>query len=333
MENKILEVTNLQTSFFTNSGEVKAVNDVSFHVNEQEIVAFVGESGCGKTVTQLSMLQIIPTPPGKILDGQVNFQGQNLLAYGANSKRMRSVRGAGIAMIFQEPMTSLNPVFTIGHQLTEIIMLHRHVGKNKAWEMGVEALRSVEIPEPTTRMRNYPFELSGGMRQRVMIAMAIYCDPAIIIADEPTTALDVTTQAQVLDLLVSLVRKHKKSLIIVTHNLGVVTRYAHRIYVMYAGRIIESGRTEDLMTKPKHPYTIGLLNSVPKIEKDRSDKLVPIKGVPPSLIDLDSKCTFLPRCLYASKNCVNSKFPKLREIGDNNHFVACHLDIGEERDG
>ncbi|MDI9419666.1 MAG: ABC transporter ATP-binding protein [Firmicutes bacterium] len=327
MGERILEVRNLCTSFFTHEGEVKAVNDVSFHIDEQEIVAFVGESGCGKTVTQLSLLQIVPAPPGKITGGEVFFKGRDLLQHKPNSPEMRSVRGAGIAMIFQEPMTSLNPVFTVGHQLTDIIMLHRKVGHKEAWEMGIEALRSVEIPEPEVRMRNYPFELSGGMRQRVMIAMAVYCNPDIIIADEPTTALDVTTQAQVLELLVSLVKQHRKSLIIVTHNLGVVTRYVDRIYVMYAGRIIESGSTEEIMTKPRHPYTIGLLNSVPKIEKERSEKLIPIKGAPPWLIDMDPRCTFLPRCSYACEVCETKEFPKLRRLGESDHFIACHRDI------
>jgi len=326
-----LEVKNLKTSFFTGSGEVKAVNDVSFHIDEQESIAIVGESGCGKSVTQLSLIQLIQVPPGKILGGEVILKGRNILEYGAHSSEIRKIRGAGIAMIFQEPMTSLNPVFTVGQQLGEIIMLHKKIGKKEAWEIGIEALKSVEIPEAVSRMKNYPFELSGGMRQRVMIAMAIACNPDLIIADEPTTALDVTTQAQVIDLLMSLVEKFNKSMIIVTHNLGLVTRYTERIYVMYAGKIIESGTTEDIIMKPKHPYTIGLLKSVPKLEKERTKKLIPIKGLPPSPIDLPLTCAFLPRCPYAREECKNKPFPELRPVGDNQHFVACHLDIGREK--
>jgi oligopeptide/dipeptide ABC transporter ATP-binding protein len=240
---------------------------------------------------------------------------------------MRKIRGAGIAMIFQEPMTSLNPVFTVGHQISEIISLHKKVNKKQAWDMGISALKSVDIPDPVSRMNNYPFELSGGMRQRVMIAMAIACDSDIIVADEPTTALDVTTQAQVIDLMMSLVEEHNKTLVFITHNLGLVTRYTERIYVMYAGRIIESGATEDLMTNPKHPYTIGLLNSVPKLEEKRKERLMPIDGLPPSLIDLPPVCSFLPRCSCAGEECKTMQFPELRQVGDNSHYAACHLDV------
>jgi len=327
MNKKILQVTNLKVSFFTSAGEVKAVNDVSYHVCENESIAIVGESGCGKSVTQLSVLQLVQSPPGKILGGEVLFKGKNLLRYKPNSKEIRRFRGAGIAMIFQEPMTSLNPVFTVGYQISEIISLHKRVNKKQAWDMGVSALKSVDISDPASRMNNYPFELSGGMRQRVMIAMAIACDSDIIVADEPTTALDVTTQAQVIDLMMSLVNEHNKSLVFITHNLGLVTRYTERIYVMYAGRIIESGTTEDLMTNPMHPYTIGLLNSVPKLEGKRTERLMPINGLPPSLIDLPLTCSFLPRCSCASEGCKTLPLPELRQVGDNGHFTACHLDV------
>lgn len=333
MAKKLLEVKNLRMSFFTVSGEVKAVNDVSYYVNEQEVVAVVGESGCGKSVTQLSVMQLIQSPPGKILGGEIIFNGKNLLEYGPSSKEMRAIRGAEIAMIFQEPMTALNPVFTVGYQITDVIRTHKKVSKKEAWELGIKALESVEIPDAAARMKNYPFEMSGGMRQRVMIATAVACNSKLIIADEPTTALDVTTQAQVMELLMSLVKRLKTSLVVVTHNLGLVTRYADRIYVMYAGRIVESGTTEDLITNPRHPYTIGLLNSVPKLEKEQTEKLVPINGAPPSLINLPNQCTFMPRCSYACDVCKNRPYPIMREVGPNDHFAACHLNIGGENNG
>ena len=326
----LLEVKHLKTSFFTDSGEVKAVNDVSFYVDEREIVAVVGESGCGKSVTQMSMIQLIQSPPGKILGGEVWLEGKNILEYGAKSKEMRSLRGEKISMIFQEPMTSLNPVITVGKQLCEVIRTHKKVGKKEAWELGVNALRSVGIPEPEARMKNYPFEMSGGMRQRVMIAVAVACNSRLIIADEPTTALDVTTQAQVMELLLSVVDKMGTSLIVVTHNLGLVTRYAQRIYVMYAGRVIESGTTEELMTNPAHPYTIGLLNAVPRLDASEDAALVAIQGAPPNLAALGETCAFLPRCPYACETCKNRKQPELKPVGDAGHFAACHRDIGRE---
>lgn len=324
----LLEVKHLSTSFFTDSGEVKAVHDVSFHVNEQEIVAVVGESGCGKSVTQMSVIQLIQSPPGKILGGEVWLEGKNILEYGAKSKEMRAIRGNKISMIFQEPMTSLNPVITVGKQLCEVIRTHKKVNRKEAWELGIKALESVGIPEPEARMKNYPFEMSGGMRQRVMIAVAVACNSRLIIADEPTTALDVTTQAQVMELLLSVVDKMKTSLIVVTHNLGLVTRYAQRIYVMYAGKVIESGTTEELMTNPGHPYTIGLLNAVPRLDASEDAKLVAIQGAPPNLAALNDTCAFLPRCPYACETCRNQKQPELRRIGETEHFTACHRNIG-----
>lgn len=325
-ENVLLDVRDLRTSFFTQSGEVKAVGGVSFHVNKQEVVAIVGESGCGKSVTQMSVMQLIQSPPGKILGGEVIFDGRNLLQYRPNSKEMRAVRGAEIAMIFQEPMTSLNPVYTVGSQLSEVIRTHLKVDKKLAWEMGVKALESVGIPDPQQRMKNYPFEMSGGMRQRVMIAIAVACKSKLIIADEPTTALDVTTQAQVMELLISLVQKMRTSLIVVTHNLGLVTRYADRIYVMYAGKVVESGTTEDILTNPKHPYTIGLLESVPKLDEEKGKDLVPIHGAPPNLAKLPDTCAFLPRCPYACETCKKQNAPSLRRVGVNEHMSACHLE-------
>ena len=267
-ENRLLDVKDLKVSFFTPSGEVKAVGGVSYHVDREEVIAIVGESGCGKSVTQMSVMQMIPDPPGKILGGEVWFEGKNLLKYKSKSKDMRSVRGAQISMIFQEPMTALNPVFTVGNQLSEVIRTHMKVSKKEAWKIGIQSLEAVGIPDPEERMKNYPFEMSGGMRQRVLIAIAVACRSKLIIADEPTTALDVTTQAQVMELLLNVVKQYKTSLIVVTHNLGLVSRYAKRIYVMYAGRVVECGTTEDLLTRPRHPYTMGLLTAVPRLDDD-----------------------------------------------------------------
>lgn len=323
----LLDVIGLKTSFFTDAGEVKAVNDVSYHVNEQEVVAIVGESGCGKSVTQMSIMQLVQDPPGKIIDGKVIFKGQNLLEYSSKSKEMRSIRGAQIAMIFQEPMTSLNPVFTVGQQLSQVIRIHTGMSKKEAWQEGIRALERVGIADAEKRMKNYPYQMSGGMRQRVMIATAVACNSSLIIADEPTTALDVTTQAQVMELLLSVVREMKTSLVVVTHNLGLVTRYADRIYVMYAGKIVESGTTEEIMTNPKHPYTIGLLNSVPNLSDEKGKKLVPIEGAPPIVIDLPDQCAFLPRCPYATEMCKCSGNPEYRTVRDTEHYFACYREL------
>lgn len=329
MAKHLLEVKDLRTSFFTPEGEVKSVDGVSYYVEEGEAIAIVGESGCGKSVTQMSIMQLVQCPPGKILSGEVLFDGQNLLEYKSDSKEMRSIRGSGISMIFQEPMTSLNPVLTVGAQLCDIIITHNPgMKKDEAWAKGVQALKDVGIPEAEARMKNYPFEMSGGMRQRVMIAAAIVCGSKLIIADEPTTALDVTTQAQVMDLLLELVEKHGKSLVIITHNLGLVTRYASRVYVMYAGRIVESGTTEQILTDPQHPYTKGLLNSVPKLESNKDEDLVPIQGMPPILSNLPKYCAFLPRCPYATDKCRESDKPMLKDTG-NTHFSACYLTEGQ----
>ncbi len=326
----LLEVKDLRTSFFTQAGEVKAVNCVSFYVNTGEIVAVVGESGCGKSVTQMSVMQLVQSPPGRILGGEVLWKGEDLL--NLTKKEMRKVRGSEIAMIFQEPMTSLNPVFKIGTQITEVIQTHTRCSRKEAWAIGVKALAEVGIPDPERRMHNYPFELSGGMRQRVMIAIAVACNSKLIIADEPTTALDVTTQAQVMELLLSLVQKHGTSLIVVTHNLGLVTRYADRIYVMYAGKIVESGTTRDLLTNPRHPYTKGLLKSVPKLDAAKDVDLVPIQGAPPNLAKLDEKCAFLPRCTSACERCKELPAPELVTVGARAHCCACHLERGGEEE-
>lgn len=326
MSEKLLEVKNLKTSFFTVSGEVKAVDGISFYVNKGEIIAIVGESGCGKSVSQMSMVKLIQSPPGEILDGEVWFDGENILEHGKDSKEMQSIRGAGISFIFQEPMTALNPVYTIGNQLVEVIRRHKKCSRRKAWNLGVEALKAVSIPDPESRMNNYPFELSGGMRQRVLIAISVACNSKLIIADEPTTALDVTIQAQVMELLQEIVEQNRTALVIVTHNLGLVTRHTERIYVMYAGRIIESGTTEELITKPKHPYTMGLLKSVPKLDDQTKGKLIPIDGAPPSLINLPNHCSFLPRCPYAFDRCRKDPAPQLKQVAGDEHYIACYLE-------
>jgi len=325
---RMLEVKNLRISFFTQDEEVKAVNDISYYVDEQEVVAIVGESGCGKSVSQLATIQLLQSPPGKILGGEVLFEGVNLLKYQADSREMQGMRGPKISMIFQEPMTSLNPVFTIGRQLVDVIRAHKDIGEKEAWKLGVESLRVVKIPDPETRMQSYPFEISGGMRQRVLIAFTVACSSKLIIADEPTTALDVTTQSQVMELLLKIVDKNRSSLIIVTHNLGLVSRYANRIYVMYAGQIVESGRSEDLLVRPKHPYTLGLLKSVPTLNAGKEEKLVPIKGSTPNLARLSDKCAFMDRCEYARDICRGSPGPMLRSVGTG-HDLRCYIDIKE----
>jgi peptide/nickel transport system ATP-binding protein len=318
---EILQVNNLETQFFTESGLVKAVDGVSYHIDEQEIVGLVGESGCGKSVSQLSVLQLISTP-GKIVGGEIIFDGKNLLELEANGPEMRSIRGAKIAIIFQEPMTSLNPVLTIGRQLTETLELHMGLDKSASREKAIDLLRDVGIPSAESRIDDYPHHFSGGMRQRVMIAMGLSCNPKILIADEPTTALDVTTQAQLLELMKEMVEQYHASLVIVTHNLGVVARYAQRIYIMYAGRIVEAGTTKDIFAGPRHPYTIGLLKCIPRLDEERGRKLVPIVGLPPNLINMQPTCAFSPRCSYKSEKCLKEPWPPLTHLG-NEHYVGC----------
>jgi oligopeptide/dipeptide ABC transporter ATP-binding protein len=326
---ELLQVKDLKTQFFTESGLVKAVDGVSYHIDEQEIVGLVGESGCGKSVSQLSVMQLISSP-GKIVGGEIIFEGKNLLEYEANGPQMRSIRGARIAMIFQEPMTSLNPVLTIGRQLTETLELHMGLHRSEAKEKAISLLHDVGIPSPENRIDDYPHHFSGGMRQRVMIAMGLSCNPKILIADEPTTALDVTTQAQLLELMKDMVERYNASLVIVTHNLGVVARYAQRIYIMYAGRIVEAGTTKDIFANPRHPYTIGLLKCIPRLDEEKGRKLVPIVGLPPNLINMRPTCAFGPRCSYKSERCFQDPWPPLKHIG-NQHYVGCYMN--EEKTG
>jgi peptide/nickel transport system ATP-binding protein len=321
----LLDVKDLKTQFITDAGLVKAVDGVSYHIDEQEIVAIVGESGCGKSVSQLSIMQLIPIPPGKIAEGRVIFEGKDLLEYEKNGPEMRDIRGGKIAMVFQEPMTSLNPVLTIGRQLTETLEVHLGMEKEDSRKRAVELLDMVGIPDAERRIDDYPHQFSGGMRQRVMIVMAISCNPRIIIADEPTTALDVTTQAQLLELMKDIVDRFNASLVIVTHNLGVVARYAHRLYVMYAGRIVESGTSKEIFGNPLHPYTIGLLKSVPRLDEEEGKKLVPITGLPPNLINMPPICAFQPRCRYHIKQCRNDPWPEMKHI-DGQHYVSCYVD-------
>ncbi len=319
----LLEVNNLSTQFKTDDGLIKAVDDVSYRIQEKEIVGVVGESGCGKSVTQLSVMRLI-RPPGKITQGEILFEGRDLAKYEANGPEMRSVRGGKIAMIFQEPMTSLNPVLTIGRQLTEMPRLHLGMNKAEAQERAAELLDLVGIPNAKTRLGDYPHQFSGGMRQRAMIAMALSCNPRLIIADEPTTALDVTTQAQLLELMKALVSEFNSSLVIVTHNLGVVARYAETIYIMYAGKIVEGGKCKDIFANPRHPYTIGLLRCVPRIDDCAGRKLEAIPGLPPHLGRLTGKCAFLPRCTFATDKCRCEPWPELGEVGER-HYVRCYV--------
>jgi peptide/nickel transport system ATP-binding protein len=326
----LLKVENLKTYFHTDHGLVKAVDGVSYYINEHEIISIVGESGCGKSVSQLSVMQLIPTPPGEVVGGKIMFEGQDLREHEANGPEMRSIRGGKIAMIFQEPMTSLNPVLTISQQLTEALVLHMHMDGDSARKRAGELLRLVGIPDGERRLDDYPHQFSGGMRQRVMIAMALSCNPRILIADEPTTAVDVTTQAQLMELLKDMVDHFNSSMIIVTHNLGLVARYAERIYVMYAGRIVESGTTKELFGKPRHPYTIGLLACVPRLDEEKGKKLVPIEGLPPNLIDMPNLCAFLPRCKYAVERCKHDPWPSLVHVGGQ-HYFACYVDTQESK--
>jgi peptide/nickel transport system ATP-binding protein len=317
----LLKVEDLRTRFNTEGGVVKAVDGVSYHIDEQEIVGLVGESGCGKSVSQLSVMRLI-SAPGEIIGGEIIFEGRDLLKLEANGPEMRSIRGAEIAMIFQEPMTSLNPVLTIGQQSTEMLELHIGMSREDAKERAVELLGMVGIPSAENRIDDYPHQFSGGMRQRVMIAIALSCNPKMLIADEPTTALDVTTQAQLFELMKDMVERFGTSLVIVTHNLGVVARYAHRIYIMYAGRIVETGTTEDIFGDPRHPYTVKLLQCIPKLTDEKGRKLVPIEGLPPNLIDMPPTCAFLPRCSASSERCSREPWPPLKHL-QGQHYVRC----------
>ena len=315
----LLEVRGLKTYLDTSMGVVKAVDGVSFDVKEGETVALVGESGCGKTMTALSIMRLTPRPQAAIEGGEIRFQGRDLLRLG--DEEMRRVRGAEIAMIFQEPMTSLNPVLAIGRQLTETLEAHGEISRADARARALELLQLVGIPDPERGLTEYPHQLSGGMRQRVMIAIALSCRPKLILADEPTTALDVTIQAQLLELMRGLSRQFGVALLIITHNLGVVARYADRVNVMYAGKIIESGPAAEIYRDPRHPYTIGLLHSVPRLDQPRKSRLDPIEGQPPDLWDLPPGCSFAPRCKFAVERCAR-EVPPLERIQDG-HVSAC----------
>ncbi len=319
----LLSVRDLTVDFLTDEGLITAVDGVSFDLHEGEILALVGESGCGKSATALALLRLIANPPGRIASGSVSFRGRDLLQ--ADENEIRDIRGNRIAMIFQEPMTSLNPVLTVGRQIGEPLSLHKGLGDDALLEKCVALLESVSIPEPRRRLGDYPHQFSGGMRQRVMIAMGMGCVPDIIIADEPTTALDVTIQAQLLELLRLQVERHRTALMLITHNLGIVARYADRVNVMYAGRIVESATADALYTRPRHPYTIGLLRSVPRLDQPTTDKLVPIPGQPPDALDMPDGCAFHPRCPFAVGRC-SAEAPPLRRISDS-HATACWVDV------
>jgi len=313
-------VIDLQTQFATRGGVVRAVDGVSWDVAEGETVALVGESGCGKSVSALSIMQLVAPPAGRIVGGKIIFKGRDLLTL--DEEAMRRVRGREIAMIFQEPMTSLNPVLTIGRQLTEGLEIHLGLGGDAARKRAVELLAMVGIPDPARRLGQYPHQFSGGMRQRMMIAMALACEPSLILADEPTTALDVTIQAQILELMRDLSRRLGVAMLIITHNLGVVARYADRVNVMYAGKIIERGTARELYGNPRHPYTLGLLRSVPRLDEPRRARLDPIQGQPPDLTRLPPGCSFVPRCAFRVERCVR-EVPPLRAIGSPGHVSAC----------
>jgi oligopeptide transport system ATP-binding protein len=319
----LLEVKNLKTWFYTPDGIVKAVNGVSFTLNEGEALGLVGESGCGKSVSAMTLMRLIPTPPGRIVEGEVIFDGKDLLKL--NDEGIRRVRGNEIAMIFQDPMTSLNPVLTIGRQIGEALELHKGMNRDQSRKRTIELLELVGIPAARSRVDDYPHQFSGGMRQRVMIAMALSCDPKLLIADEPTTALDVTIQAQILDLIMQLRRELGMAVIMITHDLGVVAGVADKINVMYSGYIVESAPAEELFSKPRHPYTLGLLRSIPRIDEPRKEKLIPIEGLPPDLIDAPAGCPFVPRCTYKVDRCVEQN-PSLEPV-EPGHSIACWVDV------
>jgi oligopeptide transport system ATP-binding protein len=322
MSAPILQVKNLTVRFRTERGMVDALDRVSFEVAAGETLAIVGESGSGKSITALSLLQLIPSPPGKIESGEILFDGQDLLKLGP--AQMRAIRGNRIAMIFQEPMSSMNPGITVGKQIAEPLHLHRGMPWKAALEKARELLAKVQISDPARRVSAYPHEFSGGMRQRAAIAMAVACEPQLIIADEPTTALDVTVQAQILDLLKDLAAGVNTALILITHDLGVVARYADRVAVMYGGRIVETAPARDLYARPAHPYTRGLMASVPRIDGDTSQRLVPIDGQPPDLASMPAGCAFMARCKHAGEQCKTER-PPLREVAEG-HYKACFID-------
>jgi oligopeptide transport system ATP-binding protein len=316
---RLLEVRHLETRFFTQDGIVHAVNDLSFHVDEGETLGIVGESGSGKSISMLSVMGLIPTPPGKITRGEVLFEGRDLLKVSAEA--MRQIRGNRIAMIFQDPMTSLNPVLRVSRQLTEALQLHQKMTADQARSRAIELLQQVGIPAAADRVDNYPHQFSGGMRQRVMIAMGLSCSPKLLIADEPTTALDVTIQAQIVELIKQLRDQLKMAIIWITHDLAFLAGLADRIMVMYAGQVVEQASRQDLYKNPRHPYTIGLLQSIPRLDEDCRETLQAIEGLPPSLVNYPQGCPFAPRCRFAIERC-SSENPLLESIGPD-HTVAC----------
>ena len=323
-DSHLLQVQKLKTYFYTLEGVVKAVDDVSLHMDIGESLGLVGESGCGKSVTALSIMRLVKEPPGRIVQGKIDFKGIDLLQFPLH--RMRSIRGDRISMIFQEPMTSLNPVYTIGDQIAEMFFLHQKLSKKESWSSSVEMLRKVQIPSPQKRAHEYPHQLSGGMRQRAMIAMALACNPEILIADEPTTALDVTIQAQIIDLILQLREEIGTAILMITHDLGVIAEIAQRIAVMYAGKVVEIGQAFTIFKDPKHPYTRGLLGSVPKMgerSKRGRRRLNEISGIVPNLYELPSGCSFHPRCSEAMAICRNET-TELIDLGEN-HWVRCWL--------
>ena len=326
MENRtpLLQVRNLKTYFYTVDGVAKAVDDVSINLYEGKILGLVGESGCGKSVSAMSIVRLIKDPPGKIVGGQILFNGQDLIQ--TSIKEIKAVRGKQIAMIFQEPMTSLNPVYKIGDQIAEMLMLHENFNKKDSWDRAVEMLRKVQIPSPEKRVHDYPHQLSGGMRQRTMIAMALSCNPKILIADEPTTALDVTVQAQIMDLMLQLKEEFGTAILLITHDLGVIAEIAERVDVMYAGKVVEEADTLSIFEEPKHPYTQGMLKSLPKLdtESDLSGRrLQEIKGIVPSFYELPRGCRFHPRCHHVMEIC-RENLPELIDTGGE-HLVRCHM--------
>ena len=326
IEEMLLKVDNLSTWFYTDDGIVKAVNDVSFSLNKGHTLGIVGESGCGKSITSLSVMRLVDSPPGKIVGGKIIFKGEDLLA--KSEEEMRRVRGKRIAMIFQEPMTSLNPVYTVGRQIEEALLIHETMTKKEAKRRALEMLRLVRIPLPEKRFDEYPHQLSGGMRQRVMIAIALACSPELLICDEPTTALDVTIQAQILALIDELKEKTGTSVIMITHDLGVISEIADEVLIMYAGEIVEYAPKAQLFQNPLHPYTQGLIACVPKLGRD-SDRLQTIEGTVPSFDDMPAGCTFWPRCPFAESICKEKK-PPLIDCG--NRTVRCHRYAGKEED-
>jgi oligopeptide transport system ATP-binding protein len=321
----ILQVRDLTTRFYSDDGTVYAVNGISYDLHEGETLGIVGESGCGKSVHALSIMGLIPNPPGEVVDGTAIFQSQDLLSLSRDE--MREIRGSRIAMIFQDPMTSLNPVLTIGLQITEALTLHLGMSQHQARDRAIELLKMVGIPGAEQRIDSYPHEFSGGMRQRAMIAMSLACNPQILIADEPTTALDVTIQAQILDLVKRLRAKLGMAMIWITHDLGIVAGLADRVIVMYAGYIVEMASVQDLFANPRHPYTVGLLASLPRVDQKLNERLIPIAGRPPDLIGLPRGCPFAPRCAYVMDKCLTQN-PVLRDVGER-HAIACWVDIQE----